>query len=75
MHAVLRPAERRAGAGLLEGLPDRLIQFGELIVLQERAPQRVETLHERGGSAYLYGTPGRARGDRWARATSTRSSC
>ncbi|MGN6374058.1 MAG: 4Fe-4S dicluster domain-containing protein [Sphingomonas sp.] len=39
--------------------PTDSIQFGELGDLQEKARQRVETLHERGvDSAYLYGTPG-----------------
>ncbi len=39
--------------------PTDSIQFGELTVLQARARDRVEQLHERGvESAYLYGTPG-----------------
>ena len=39
--------------------PTDSIQFGELEVLQARAQERVEHLHQRGvGSAYLYGTPG-----------------
>ena len=58
MHALLRPAEGWPGARLRQGLPDRLIQFGEVDELQERAGQRVEELHAPGvGAAYLYGAP------------------
>jgi formate dehydrogenase iron-sulfur subunit len=39
--------------------PTDSIQFGEVEVLEQRAEQRVDELHERGVSnAYLYGTPG-----------------
>ena len=39
--------------------PTDSIQFGELSDLQQRAQDRVETLHARGvDNAYLYGTPG-----------------
>ncbi len=39
--------------------PTDSIQFGELEILQARAQERVEHLHQRGVTdAYLYGTPG-----------------
>lgn len=58
MHAVLRPADRRSGAGLREILPDDSIQFGELDELHARAHRRVAELHARGATtAYLKGVP------------------
>src|SRR3984957_7447562 len=56
MHPLLRPAARRHGAGLLESLPYKSIQFGTIKELHTRAETRVEQLHQAGESrAYLYG--------------------
>ena len=57
VHAVLRPPGGRAGAGLREGVPDRLDPVRRRTRSSSSAPQRrVATLHERGlEGAYLYG--------------------
>ena len=57
VHALLRPARGRAGAGLRQGLPDRLDPVRRAAIeLRERAAGRVEQLHEAGVTeARLYG--------------------
>ena len=56
VHALLRPAEGRAGARLRQGLPDRVDPVRRARRAARRGRERVEQLHARGvGEAYLYG--------------------
>ena len=58
MHALLRPAERRPGAGLRQVLPDRRSSSAKLTELRERARSRLAKLRRMGRKdAYLYGLP------------------
>ena len=74
VHALLRPARGRAGAGVRQGVPDRLDPVRPDEELVELAERRVAALHERGvEGAYLYGA-GDDAGEE-SPAASARSSC
>ena len=56
VHAVLRPARRGHGAGLRQGVPDRLDPVRPARRAARAGRRRVETLHEAGvADARLYG--------------------